>query len=253
MAYLLVISIFAFFHFILGHDFNLIEIWVQENIWVVIVISKMISFSILYQYYKVQNFGNSLVQYYFIRSFEPLSRSFYVVLVFLLIFALNELKPQWNEDWSLSAMVIHFVGHSFYFATDFFLVSYLAKKNPLSSRGDTFYTVFLSCLIFGVLGQVLIPSKEDFTVFFVFEFFLMIFFYLSQKSWVASLWVLFLFNNMLGIFFGLDMFYQEDIGPFVCQGELGIPQMVLAVVAGFVYLRWRPLRKAVSARSLTKV
>ena len=239
ISYLLVISVFVFFHFILGHEFNLIEIWVQENIWTIITISKIISFVFIYQYYRVQDSAIPLAQHYFAHPFEYPLRDFAVVLVFMLFFSVVVLRPQFNEKWSLLAMIVHFIGHSIYFASNFLIVSYLIKKSPFNSRGDIIFTFLGACFIFGLFSYIIIPSKNNFALYFVFEFFLMIFFYHKQKSWVASAWVLLLFNNVLGIIFSLDMFYEEDIGPFRCQGELGIQQMIIAFTLCLLYLWWR--------------
>ena len=235
LAYLLMVSIFAFFHFILGHEFNLIELWVQENIWVIITISKLLSLFLIYQYYRAQNFGSSPLGYYFARPFQYPPRRFYVALAFLLLFFLVELKPEFNEDYSLLAMGIHLIGHTVYFASDFLVVSYLMRRDPPSSKGDLALTLFLACAVFGVLAYTVSPSKHHFSFYLIFEFFLMLFFYGSKNSWIASAWVLLLLNNILGVFFSLDIFYEEDVGIFRCNGELGGLQMVVAFALCLLY------------------
>ena len=241
ISYLLIISIFAFFHFMLGHKFNLIEIWVQENIWIILIFSKLMSFFLIYQYYKVQNLGDSLIQQYFIKPFHYPLQSFYVVLFFLLIFSIVELRPQFNERWSFLIMMVHLVGHIIYFATDFLVVSYLIKRKKLNSRGDAVLTILLSSLGFGMLSYIIISSKDNFSFYFIFEFFLMIFFYHKYKSWIASAWVLLLFIVVLNILLGQDIFYEDDIGLFRCEQNLSAQQIVIAFTIGLLYLKWRPL------------
>ncbi|MCY4643285.1 MAG: hypothetical protein OXB88_01570 [Bacteriovoracales bacterium] len=239
LAYLFVISIFSFFHFILGHEFNLIEIFVQENIWMVLTISKLIGFFIIYQYYKIQSFKHSLTWAYLTKSFELPSRSFYVVLTFLFLFFVIQLRPELNEKWSFVDVVGHFVGHSVYFFTDFLVVSYLIKVDRPKTKGDTTLTLSLASLFFGVLSYVIVPSGENFSFFFVFGFFLMLFFYIRKEGWGASVWVLLFFNNVLNVFFGQDIFVEENIGLFHCERGLGWPEISLAFILCLIYLKFR--------------
>ena len=240
ICYLLMISIFSFFHFILGHEFNLIEIWVQENIWIILIFSKLISFFLLYQYYKVQNLGDSLIHHYFTRPFHYPRQGFYIVLIFLLLFSIVEFRPHFNEKWSFLSMIVHFVGHVLYFGTDFLVVSYLIQRKRISSQGDALLTLFLASFYFGVLSYIIILSKENFSLFFTFEFFLIIFFYHKYRSWIAGAWVLLLFTVFLNTLLGLDMFYEDNIGLFYCGEEAGLQYTFVAFAIGLLYLRWRP-------------
>ena len=239
LSHLLVISVFAFFHFILGHQFNLIEIWVQENIWIVITISKLLCFSVVYQYYRVQNLVTSPIQYYFQRPFRWPDRSFYVLLTFLLFFAILELKPVFNQQWSPLAMGIHFVGQMVYFTSDFLVVSYLIQRDWPESRGDIAITLALAALIFAALCLAIIPSRENFSWNFIFGFFLMLFFHYQQRSWPAGAWVLLGLNGILGTLFGQDMFFEQQIAPFRCLESLGPLQMAIAFGLCLCYLHWQ--------------
>ena len=238
--YLLTISIFSFFHFILGHEFNLIEIWVQENIWIMLIFSKLTSFFLFYQYYKAQNLGDSLIHQYFIRPFHYPPRVLYVVLIFLLFFSIIRFDPHFNEKWSSLSMVIHFIGHVLYFGTDFLVVSYLMQRRRISSQGDSILTLCLASFYFTVLSYIIISSKDNFSLFFTFEFFLMIFFYDKYRSWIASVWVLLLFTVFLNTLLGLDMFYEENIGLFYCREGGRFQHILVAFVIILLYLRWRP-------------
>ena len=240
ICYLLVISIFSFFHFILGHEFNLIEIWVQENIWIILIFSKLVSFFFLYQYYKVQNLGNSLIHQYFTRHFHYPDQSFYIVLIFLLLFSIVELRPDFNEKWSLFLMILHCIGHVIYFGIDFLVVSYLIQRKRISSQGDATLTFLLASFYFAVLSYIIILSKDDFSLFFVFEFFLIIFFYHKYRSWIAGSWILLAFSVFFNTLLGLDMFYEEDIGLFYSQESTGFQYLLTAFIIALVYLRWRP-------------
>lgn len=113
----------------------------------------------------------------------------------------------------------------------------------MTSRGSVFFTLFFACLIFGAMGFIITPSKENFSLFFVFQFLLMLVHYLQQKSWLAAFWTLFIFNNILSIFLSLDMFYEEKIGLFVCTKDLNSGEMALVFLLGFYYLGdWKVTR-----------
>ena len=205
----------------------------------VLTLSKLIGFFILYQYYKIQNFGNSLTRVYMMRSFELPSRSFYVVLTFLFLFFVIQLRPEWNEKWSVSGMGGHFVGHFIYFFTDFLVVSYLIKADRPKTKGDEALTLSLASLLFGALSYVIVPYRENFSFLFVFGFFLMLFFYIRREGWVASAWALLFFNNVLNVFFGQDIFIEENIGLFHCERRPGFSEIALAFILCLAYLKFR--------------
>ena len=243
LCYLFVVSTFAFFHFILGYQFNVIEIWVQENIWIILFFAKLLSFFFIYQYWSVQRFLSSLFQQYFSYFVKVPTYKLYVALIFLLIFFIIQLQPQYNRDWSLLGTLIHLLGNSVYLLIDFFLVSYLVEENPMASKGDWLFTCLFACLVLGTMSYIIVPSRENFSIFFVFQFLLMLVHYHQQRSWLAALWTLMIFNNVLSIFLSLDMFYEEKLGLFYCTEELDRGKMILVFILGFCYLRgWKTLK-----------
>ena len=250
-SYLLVVSIFAFFSFILGHKFNMIEVWVQKNILVILIFAKLFSFFIIYRYYQVQDLGCSLVRRYFTRPFSYPDRDFYVMLSFLIIFCVFELNPTFNQQWSVVTMAINLIGYLVYFITDFLVVSYLLKTQSPRSEGDAVLTVVLAALIFGLLSYAIAPAKNNFASYFIFEFFLMIFFYYRQKSWIASAWVLLFFNMLINIMFSLDIFYGENIGFFRCEQGLQGQQILVVLGVYFCYLKRHVLLPPWGGKDLT--
>ena len=250
-SYLLVVSLYAFFHFILGHRFNLIEIWIQENIWLVMSSAKALSFFLVYQYYRVQNLGVSLKEAYLSGFWEKEkkkvatpSEQFYVVIVFLLLFFVVQLKPAFNGRWSLLPMVIQFIGHFIYLVTDFFMVSYLIRERPFISSLDKILTLVFSCFLFGVMAYTTIPSRENFSLFFVFQFFLMLFFDIREKTCLAALWILLLFNGVFGVIFSLSLFDEQHWGFFYFTQDVTVGEMALAFLLVSSYLRWRRVQWA---------
>lgn len=131
--YQILISVFSFFHFQLGHRVGVIEDWIYDQGWILIVLSKFFSFYIFYKIYTL----DFSFDFLFKKLWKRPSASFVISLCFLWIMQFVVWGGPSNLSFMSSNIVIDsiFGQFAFYFF-DLFILQLIIMKHPIYERAS---------------------------------------------------------------------------------------------------------------------
>ena len=137
-SHLVLLTFVSFFHFLLDHDMNTIENWLNRNTWEVITISKILSGVGIYKYVKLNQYS----QYKFFRRLKEFnylpSKKIIGMIIFILVlfyalilqFGGGIVKGQLKEELFYSS----FFGASLFYLVDILLLFFLIQTYELKKE-----------------------------------------------------------------------------------------------------------------------
>jgi hypothetical protein len=237
-------SLGTFFHFLLDHEISIIEAWIHNNHWEILLISKLFSLFVLNRWFKMR--------LYELKSIRELIRELVkwpepkgaVISVFMLVSYLALGKVVFNAQNAgyLSHHLTSFFGLFLYFGIEFIVIAYLddvlaEEKAPSILWLGTIYTV-----LFSTAFRLSMPDYYGLLPYVIFCYSSLI--YLSGKSfrsWSNVVCFLLIFVAPMGSLFGLDPVWGEDFSPFHVEKKLNVGFLAVIWVISFFYYRYREL------------
>lgn len=124
------VSLISFFHFYLGHPIEVVQEWVFDNGWGIIIVGKVFSLILLYKFYNLKRGLRYSVKELFFNNFKAANRETLLILLFFLGLGLL-LGLKENDSYVLDVYKIaisYFFGLLFYLI-DIFILVLLGKNN----------------------------------------------------------------------------------------------------------------------------
>lgn len=235
-------SIGAFFHFLLDHEISIVESWLHNNQWEILILSKLISLFVINRWFKVR--------LYQVKSFRQLVKELLswpdskaiVVAVFMVLSYItlgeahfvNQNIGYWYFQFA------SFFGLIIFFGVEFIVIAYLEdilneKVHPSKLILGLCYTV-----IFAAAFRVSVPDYYELMPYVVLCYSSLI--YLSGKSfksWSNVVCFLVLFVAPMGSLFGLDPVWGDDFSPFRVDKKLNMALLAVIWMISFSYYRYR--------------
>ena len=240
LCYVLVVSLVAFFHFLLEHHFGVIEEWIFERGYNVLLVCKVVALGIVFHFlniyselkYPIRDF----LKMDYIIPWPKIIVIIFFLLVMMVIFGHPYQKP-WSEVFYFKILA-GFVGSFFFFFLDIVLLVVLEYVIPLGNRKIIPYTLLVS-MIFYMVAKSTFLYADGMDVLVLFNAFLC--FYLVRYrslNWFLPALYLFFFVSVSSSFLGMDplwkgaySFFQMSVRP----GFLELSAMALIVVAYLKY------------------
>ncbi len=239
---ILLSSIGAFFHFLLNHEISIVESWLHNNQWEILIISKLFSLYLLNRWF--------MVRHYELKSFRQLVQELVswpdpkaiVVAVFMVMGYITMGKTVYVGQnigyWYFQ--IASFLGLFVFFGIEFIVIAYLEdilnqKMHPNRLHLGICYTV-----IFTVAFRVSVPDYYGLIPYVVLCYSSLI--YLSGKSfksWSNVVCFLILFVAPMGSLFGLDPVWGDDFSPFRVDKKLNLAFLAVIWMISFSYYRYR--------------
>jgi len=235
-------SIGALFHFLLDHEISIVESWLHNNQWEILIVSKLISLYLINYWFKVR--------LYQLKSFRELVSELVswpdskavVVAVFTLASYITignvEYVGQNIGYWYFQAA--SFLSLFIFFGIEFIVIAYLEdilneKVHPPRLEMGACYTI-----IFAVAFRLSVPDYYSLMPYMVLCYSSLI--YLSGKSfksWSNVVCFLVLFVAPMGSLFGLDPVWGDDFSPFRYDKKLNFAFLAVIWMISFFYYRYR--------------
>jgi len=242
MAVLLT-SIGAFFHFLLDHEISIVESWLHNNHWEILIISKLFSLFLINRWFKVQLYQLKSIRELvkeLVRWPEPRA---IVVAVFMGASYLSLGKVHYTGQ-NLGYWYHHFmsfVGLFLYFGIEFIVIAYLNDVLYQKDQQPSKFWIGLSyTLLFVGAFRLSVPNYYDLLGYVVFCYSALIF--LSGNSfriWSNVVCVLLLFVAPMGSFFGMDPVWGDDFSPFKIENKLNLSFLAVIWMVSFAYYKYR--------------
>ncbi len=245
MAVILVIilsSIGAFFHFLLDHEISIVEAWLHNNHWEILVGAKVLSLFLLNRWFRMR--------LYQMKSFRVLIRELIrwpepkalVVSVFSLVSYLSLAGTSYVGQ-NLGYWYYHltaFLGLFIFFGIEFVVIAYLEDYLVSQDRPSWIELSLGYTVLFVGAFRLSVPDYYNLVPYTVFCFSTLLF--LSGRgfrNWSNVVCFLFLFVAPMGALFGLDPVWGDDFSPFVMRSRLALPFLTAIWVVSFFYYKYR--------------
>ncbi len=240
LSVVLLSSLGAFIHFLLEHEISIIESWLQNYGWEIVIIAKSMALTAMYYWSKVKSrHWPSLKSIKSILT-EWVQYKSMVLTVFSLlgIIALGELTLNPIYTSYLWGHIISFVGVMFFYGTDIFYWLYCNDQFPSSKRRVWEKLSFLCISL--VAFRVSVPDYFKLWPIVLFVYFNLLLITHSQlKRFSSAFWFLILFVGPMNTFMGVDLVWGSDFSPFELKQSSLVTFLVVCGMLSLVYYKFR--------------
>lgn len=247
-------SIGAFFHFLLNHEISIVEAWLHNNQWEILIIAKLISLYLLNRWFTVR--------LYELKSIRELVRELVrwpepkaiVISIFMLISYLTlgrTLLTAQNIGYWYSHFT-SFTGLVLFFGVEFIVIVYLDDILNQKEKPPRIWLTLAYVLLFIVAFRFSVPDYYGLMPHMIFCYSTLM--YLSGKSfriWSNVVCFLLIFVAPAGSILGLDPVWGDDFSPFTLKDKLSPTHLALVWLISFCYYEYRD-QFIVSARKLLR-
>ncbi len=235
-------SIGAFFHFLLNHEISIVESWLHNNSWEILITSKLISLFLLNRWFSMRLYELKSVRE-LVRELVSWPRAEAVVVpVFMILGYLSIAKvsmvPQNLGYWYYH--IASFVGLFLFFGVEFVVIAYLDDVLNQKEKPNVILMGLAFTAIFAAAYRMSVPDYYGLLPFVILCFSSLL--YLSGrsfKSWSNVVCFLLLFVAPMGAVFGLDPVWGNDFSPARVVTKLGAPFLAAIWMISFSYYKYR--------------
>lgn len=242
LIFVILSSIGAFFHFLLNHEISIVESWLHNNHWEILILAKLMALFLLNRWFKVR--------LYQLKSFRELlkellswpSRSAVVISLFMILSFLSLSKIQFSGQ-NLGYWYYHltsFLGLFAYFGIEFIVIAYLDDILNHKEHPSHFWMALAYTILFTVAFRLSVPDYYNLLPYVVLCYSTLA--YLSGKafkSWSNVVCFLLVFVAPMGSLFGLDPVWGDDFSPMRLSTKLN-PSFLIAIwILSFCYYKYR--------------
>ncbi len=242
VTFIILSSIGAFFHFQLNHEISILESWLHNNHWEILIIAKLISLFLLNRWFKVRLYQLKSIRE-LVRELVRFPEPKAIVISFFMIVSYLSLSGMMYTGQNLGYWYYHFtsfLGLFLYFGIEFIVIAYLddvlnQNQQPNFTSLSFFFTVIF-CLGF----RLSVPDYYGLLPYVILCFSSLM--YLSGKSfksWSNVVCFLVVFVAPMGSLFGLDPVWGDDFSPFRVKSKLSVPFLAMIWMVSFCYYRYR--------------
>ena len=235
---LILVSLVAFFHFLLNHRLGVIEEWISQNSYQILILSKILSLAVILSFVNVRSTMKNPIKTLLRKGlifphYKVLAISF--LQIFIIIFLAS---PEWGSrsDISFLNIATSFVGTVLFYLLDIFLLVALHDMIPV--KGWPVFGLNLICsIIFFVVARFTFfyGTNVDGLIFFN-SFFC---FYLSRfgkSNWTLPLIWLILVAAPLASLMGMDILWKNTHALFEFTQKLDKTELFIIMLVSILYL-----------------
>lgn len=235
-------SIGAFFHFLLDHEISIVESWLHNNHWEILIISKLLSLYLINQWFSIRLYELKTIKSLILELVRWPEPKAVVISIFIVISSLVLGKISWTGH-NFSYWYYHiasFISLFLFFGIEFIVIVYLDDILNQDEKPSKLWLGIAFILLFTGALMLTVPDYYGLFPYVIFCYSSLI--YLSGRSfriWSNVVCFLLLFVAPMGSFFGLDPVWGEDFSPFKLQDELNFIFLALVWTISFCYYRYR--------------
>ncbi len=235
-------SIGAFFHFLLDHEISIVEAWLHNNHWEILITAKLASLFVISHWFKIRLYQLKSVRQ-LIQEFVHFPESKAVVVaLFMVISYLTLGKATFSSQnvgyWYYQ--IASFLGLFIFFGIEFIMIAYLDDILNKKAEPDRLILGFAYTVVFTGAFRLSVPDYYGLMPYVVLCYSSLL--YLSGKSfksWSNVVCFLLLFVAPMGSFFGLDPVWGDDFSPFKVDKKLNLGFLAVIWMISFFYYKYR--------------
>lgn len=235
-------SIGAFFHFLLDHEISIVESWLHNNQWEILITSKLISLFLINRWFTMR--------LYQLKTFRELVQQLVgwpdpkalVVAIFMVVGYITmgnvEYVAQNIGYWYFQ--LASFFGLIIFFGIEFIVIAYLEDVLNQKVHPPRLYLGICYTIIFAAAFRLSVPDYYGLMPYVILSYASLIFLSgKSFKSWSNVVCFLILFVAPMGSLFGLDPVWGDDFSPFRVNKKLNMAFLSVIWMISFLYYRYR--------------
>ena len=241
---LILVSLVAFFHFLLDHRLGIIEEWIFQNSYQILILSKFLSLVGILSFVNVRSSMKNPIARFQGRSFifphyKVLTVSF--LQIFLIIFFAS---PKWalHGDASILNIFTSFVGTVLFYLFDVFLLVALQDLVPVKGWPAFLLNFIYSSIFFGVAKFTFLYGSNVGIFIFFNGFFCFYLSRLGKNNWTYPLTWLILVAAPLASFMGMDILWKDTYALFELTRKVGKLELFTLMLVSVLYLSGMPIK-----------
>jgi len=240
--FILLSSIGAFFHFLLNHEISIVESWLHNNHWEIVIISKLASLLVMNRWFRICLYQVKSVRQLFKELLTWPDHRAIVISTFMLISYLSLAGTNFLGQ-NMTYWYYHltsFLGLFLFFGVEFIVIAYLEDIFGMKNESSFEILGIVYTVLFILSFRMCVPDYYDLLPYVVFCFSTLIF--LSRRSfknWSNVVCFLLIFVAPMGSLFGLDPVWGDDFSPFSVKSKLALPFLLIIWMVSFIYYKYR--------------
>lgn len=235
-------SIGAFFHFLLDHEISIVEAWLHNNKWEILILSKLLSLFLIHRWFSMR--------LYELKSLRALGKELLrwpelkalVVPIFILVSYLALARvlvtSQNMAYWYFH--LVSYLGVFLFFGIEFVVMAHLEDVLNQKEKPNRLLLGVAYTLMFSFAFHMSVPDYYGLLPFVIFCFSSLL--YLSGNSfnsWSNVVCFLLIFAAPMGSLFGLDPVWGHDFSPFKLERKLNMALLAVIWMISFCYYKYR--------------
>lgn len=242
VLFIVLSSIGAFFHFLLNHEISIVESWLHNNHWEILIFAKLVSLYFLNRWFKVRLYQMKRIRD-LVKELVNFPEPKAVVISFFMAVSYLSLSGIVYSGQNFGYWYHHFasfMGLFLYFGIEFIVIAYLDDVLNQKEQPNFLWLSILYTLIFTGAFRLSVPDYYNLLPYVVLCFSTLM--YLSGKSfksWSNVVCFLIVFVAPMGAIFGMDPVWGEDFSPFRVKTKLALPFLAAIWVVSFCYYKYR--------------
>ncbi len=233
------ISIIAFFHFLLDHDMSVVENWIYRNNWEIMVLCKMAAAFSIIKILELRIYEERFLYKFLKKSIQLPKHHIFVIIFFLMSFILALGQVSYASDHSkyTSYHLISFVSSFVYFGIDYILLFFLRSFFQIQKKWENYTFMFLSSILFVSTSLLSIPHPNLSLIYLLLHFLTILIFTLSSSpNLIVGLSYCLFFISPLTSLIGLDPVWGNDFSMFELKNPLPFLYVFCLWSVSFAYL-----------------
>lgn len=242
VIFIVISSIGAFFHFLLDHEISIVEAWLHNNHWEILIIAKLLSLFLLNRWFQVRLYQLKSIRV-LVRELVHWPEPKAIVISFFMIISYLALGGVIYTGQNLGYWYYHvasFLGLFLYFSIEFIVIAYLDGVLNQKEHPSFFWLSIAYTILFAYAFRLSVPDYYQLLPYVVLCFSSLM--YLSGKSfksWSNVVCFLVVFVAPMGSVFGLDPVWGDDFSPFRVKSKLSLTFLAAIWVVSFGYYKYR--------------
>ena len=235
-------SVGAFFHFLLGHGINLVEGWLYESGWELVLASKAFSLWATHKLLSIRLYRPRPILSFLKEEFRWPGQKVLVISIFLLSVLLILGGPKevsQNQAYWFSHLTAY-VAIVVWFLADIIMAALLHDLFPVTSRAGKGWRLGFYIFCFFIFFRLAVPDYYG-TAFLVhLQFFTVL--YLagnSFRSWGESITYLVIVAAPMGALLGLDPLWSSQFASFQLAPPPAAPFLLVIWMLSWAYYTYR--------------
>lgn len=237
---LLVVSVISFFHFLLDHKLGVIEDWIFDKGWEIVVLVKIMSFAIVQKFVQLPSASRQPFRDLLIESWRRPSRQIFALCVASFLIILLTSAPLLNADYhaSLFKTVISYSGIAVLTLLDVFLLLSLRMHYGFSAWESRF-AIFLMSVLFCLCNDAFFPFASGFGIReFFFHLLTLQLALHSRDNWSDAAFFTLLVTAPAVALLGLDPVWGAKFSIFYTSSSSGFASSISIWLIGSLALWW---------------